>query len=602
MQSTTYQRFFGLHHIAYLRSVALGVSIDSMAALYFGTENHRQALRAHTLLIAQARALARQHGIKDARLLGMMLGSGSKPPSPTPSIDEWMAEKGYSGFRYDDVMHLYEEAYPPDAQSHRRAALQARQIAVIDQLEDVAVTIPQRADPLDHWFDGPRARVLEAAGCVTLADVDRLIQRQTVWWRKLRGVGRVKAQRLREFFYTLIAPASASVNSIAATWRVILKQALPGELDGARGTNRAPGPRASQRAQNDDAARDQWLDTITTNSAGTREVYAREANRLIMWSHVIKHKPISSLIATDCTEYKDFLAAIPDTWIGPKVNRLGADGQISVRWCPFNSQISIASQQRAMVIVGSWFDWLVNDEYLVKNPWKQLPRDKRVDADAERAETESRAFPRSTWGIIQKHFAENSAEPAIIRAKFVFDFCEATGLRAGEFVDATLDKFAFRETSWEIKLLRKGGSERFVAVPPRAEHALNDYLEARGIPPLDEAVNDSQWHRMPVVAALPAPGLGYANKGIGYHALWSGLKTVLDQVARRDDVGESYKQTLRAATPHWLRHTCGTRSVEDGIPLEVIQQQLGQKSRKSVERYTKAPQESVRAHYSRVFR
>ncbi len=597
MQSTTYQRFFGLHHIAYLRSVALGVSIDSMAALYFGTENHRQALRAHTLLIAQARALARQHGIKDARLLGMILGTGSKPPPPVPSIDEWMAEKGYSGWRYDDVMHLYEEAYPRDAQAHRRAALQARQIAVIDQLEDVAVTIPQRSDPLDHWFDGPRARLLEAADCVTLADVDLLIKRQTVWWRKLRGVGRVKAQRLREFLYTLVPVSSANERSIAATWRFIVKDALPGELDGVHGTNRARGPRDPQRALYDDAARDQWLDTITTNSGGTREVYAREANRLIMWSQIVKHKPISSLIATDCTEYKNFLSAIPPTWIGPKANRLDNTGEINVRWFPFNSQISIASQQRAIVILRAWFDWLVVDDYLLKNPFLQLARDKRVDADAERAETESRAFPRSTWGIIQKHFAEHSTEPAIIRATFVFDFCAATGLRADEFVNATLSKFAFNDTSWELKLMRKGGSERYMAVSPGAERALNDYLLFRGIPPLDEAFNDPDWLNMPVVASVDDP-----TRAIQYHALWSGIKTVLRQVARREDVSEAQAKVLLSATPHWLRHTCGTRSVEDGIPLEAVQQQFGQKSRKSVERYTKAGRESVRAHFARVFK
>jgi site-specific recombinase XerD len=597
MQSTSYERFFGLHHIAYLRSIALGVSIDAMAALYFGTESHRQALRAHTLLIAQARALARQHALKDARLLGMMLGSGSKPPPPTPSIDEWMAEKGYSGFTYNDVMHLYEEAFPRNPQADRRAALQARQIAIIEALEDVAVRTPSRTDPLDHWFDGPRARALEAAGCHTLEDVDRLIQRQTVWWRKLRGVGRVKAQRLREFLYTLIPVASGNELSIAATWRIIFKQALPGELDGTHGTNRAPGSRDSQRAQTDEAARDQWLDTITSNSGGTREVYAREANRLMMWCHVVKHKPVSSLIATDCAEYRDFLAAIPPAWIGPKANRLGTDGQINVRWLPFNGQISISSQQRAIVILRSWFAWLVADDYLLKNPFLQLARDKRVDADAERAETESRAFPRSTWGVIQKHFSEHSKEPAIIRAKFVFDFCASTGLRADEFVNATLAKLAFNDTSWEMKLIRKGGSERYVAVPPGAEAALNDYLEYRGIPPLDESTSDPVWRESPVVASVDDP-----RQGIQYHALWSAIKTILKQIAQREDVGEAQTKVLLSATPHWLRHTCGTRLVEESVPLEVVQQQLGQKSRKSVERYTKARPESVRAHLARVFK
>ncbi len=596
MQSTTYARFFGLHHIAYLRSIALGVSINRMAALYFGSENHRQALRAHTLLIAQTRALARQHFIPDARLLGMMLGSGSTPPSPAPSIDEWMAERGYTGFRYDDVMHLYEEAFPADAQVRRRAALQARQIAVINQLEDVAVQTPLPSDPLDHWFDGPRARVLEAAGCHTLGAVDRLIQRQPVWWRKLPGVGRVKAQRLREFLYTLISPGAVSGLTIAARWQAMLYETPIGARDGSTGTNRQLSPRGAGRAQTDDDARDHWLNTVTTNSGGTQEVYAREANRLMMWSHLVKQKPVSSMIATDCADYKDFLAAIPADWIGPKANRLTPTGQINPRWYPFNRQPAVANQQRAVVIVRSWFDWLVNDGYLQNNPWHQLPRDKRIDAEAERTETESRAFPRSTWGIIQKHFAEHATEPAIIRATFVFAFCAATGLRADEFVKATLAKLVFHDTSWELRLMRKGGSERYVAVPPRGEQVLNDYLHWRGIPPLDEAIEDPEWRDMPLVAALNDP-----KQGIAYHALWSGLKTVLRQIARRDDVNEAHRQVLLAATPHWLRHTCGTRAVEDGVPLEVVQQQFGQKSRQSVERYTKARPESVRAHFARAF-
>jgi site-specific recombinase XerD len=602
MESITYKRFFGLHHITYLRSVALGVPIALMAVRHLGAEHHRAAYRAHAVLIAQARALARLHGLKDARLLGLVLGDASTAP-PAPSIDDWMVEKGYSGFSYRDIIHLYEEAYPRDAKAQRRSALQARQIAVIDQLEDLAVRAAQPSDAIGEWFDAPRTQTLAAAGLTTLMELHQLIQRGGRWWRQCPAVGYVKADRIVDFLYTLIPRSTSSVVPVAATLRLRLSEATTGELDGSNGTNRGELVRDPGQATTDEAALAQWLAIVTTNSPATRKAYAREAERVITWAIVEKRKPVSSLLSVECTEYTNFLRDIPPAWCGAKgAKRDKSTGALNILWSPFNGSVSVAAQQRSIMIVRSWFAWMVADGYLERNPWTSVPKDKRVDMNKERAEFESRAFNKSTWAIIQGYFTKHDKDPAIIRAKFVFDFCEATGLRAQEFVSARLSNFVFTE-GWDIKLVRKGGSVRLVSVPRQAIDALNEYLAWRAIPSLDEAIHESSYCGLPLVAPIELATIQEApHHGIQYHALWSSVKTILRRVSREPGLTQAQQDDLKRGSPHWLRHTCGTRGYQEGIELEKIQVQFGQKSRLSAERYTKAQQPSVRAAFERVFK
>ncbi len=105
--------------------------------------------------------------------------------------------------------------------------------------------------------------------------------------------------------------------------------AVPVELDGRDGTNRAPGRR--QIAANDDlSAIRAWLARVVDTKT-TFENYRKEAERLLLWSLVELGKPLSSLTHEDLLAYRRFLA--------DPANRAGAG-------------VPAAASSRAMIRVG----------------------------------------------------------------------------------------------------------------------------------------------------------------------------------------------------------------------------------------------------------
>ncbi len=61
------------------------------------------------------------------------------------------------------------------------------------------------------------------------------------------------------------------------------------------------------------------------------------------------------------------------------------------------------------------------------------------------------------------------------------------------------------------------------------------------------------------------------------------------------------RQTARKASVHWLRHTCGTRALERGAPLEVVQAQLGHADPRTTMRYAKAQLQRLQDGMEKAF-
>ena len=53
------------------------------------------------------------------------------------------------------------------------------------------------------------------------------------------------------------------------------------------------------------------------------------------------------------------------------------------------------------------------------------------------------------------------------------------------------------------------------------------------------------------------------------------------EAGRSDDA-----RKLEATSTHWLRHTCGSHAVEQGVPLNVVQQNFGHASLNTTTIYT----------------
>jgi integrase len=148
---------------------------------------------------------------------------------------------------------------------------------------------------------------------------------------------------------------------------------------------------------------------------------------------------------------------------------------------------------------------------------------------------------------------------------------------------------------WELTVIGKGGKERVVPVPLDVIGELSKYLVLRGLDPdPEDAFNQGAFLLGKAVdVAERAPWSPQATlnidpkSGIAPGTLYAQLKDFFadgaDVLAMTDPKGA---QRLAAGSTHWLRHTHGSHSVAAGMPLDVLQQNLGHASLDTTTIYT----------------
>lgn len=458
-----------------------------------------------------------------------------------------------------------------------------------------AVT-PALSDRLDTWFDPLTASRLQASGLLLLQDLHQRITQGGRWWRGIQAVGETKAARLVMFLAVLLpnhpapvprrfalqavdpakdsAPPRVNQASSEPTLSTRLPVALPPPAAMAISTPTSDGSDAQGelfiRARSDQEAIEAWVEA-RAGSLATAKSYRREARRLLVWLQAEGGKGLRQVGVDDCRAYMVFMEFVPPGWI----SRARA-APLQEGWAPFRGPLSLASRRLAVTILSALFDWLVSVGYLVRNPWLLVNR--RFGDDVSHHELDSRAFTPEAWAEILRVLANQPPSPSLHRFLFVLRFVEATGLRSTELVQAKLSDFRQHKGRWVLQVQGKGSRNRLVAVPPQALQALEDYLQSRHLAALGQAPGE-----VPLLASATDP-----VDPISYEALYKTVRSWLTKTLRSAALPESARREALRASPHWLRHTFGTRAVERGIPLDVVQQQLGHADPRTTSRYTKA--------------
>ncbi|KHK59479.1 integrase [Burkholderia sp. A9] len=474
----------------------------------------------------------------------------------------------------DDLIPLFTH---PAADRTRHAA---RVVAALDALRATPLPVPQPADPVHRWLPPRIARALAAARVDSLADL--LVQRahRKGWWRTIPGLGRRGAQRIEAFLAAhpeltrraaLVARQGADAQAVSL-WS---PEALPAALDGSQGRFRAPRDTCGLAATNDYQAIEAWL--ALHEAPHTARAYRREAERLLLWAIVARRQPLSSLTTDDAIAYRAFLRHPTPVarWTGPPCPRAAP------AWRPFTGRLTARSIAYALAVLRALFGWLVDQHYVVLNPFAGVT----VRGGGVRAPFDAgRALTGREWRAVRA-FADQLERtgwtvPAAQRLRFVLDFGYATGLRAQELVAATLGDIAAdaRSTLW-LEVTGKGAKPGRVALPPLARDALRRYLKARALP-----VRRARWQpATPLLATLDTerraarPGVPGHPGGAGISAarlrqvLGNFFREAAERVAARHPV---LAAKLRCASPHWLRHTHATHALDAGVELVVVRDNL----------------------------
>ncbi|WP_322106547.1 site-specific integrase [Paraburkholderia sp. J41] len=495
------------------------------------------------------------------RYLPAALGGGASARGVVGRLRRRLVALARAAHREDLAALLDHSA--ADRSRHAKAVALA-----IETLRTAQPPEPQIADDIAQWLAPRAVRVLNAHGIVTLADLTVRIPRRRQWWKAIPGLGMASARAIETFFAAWPALTEKARALIAASQRSEIVPwesiRLPHEVDGSEGTFRAPAASCTLDASNDYEAVQTWL--ALHESPATQRTYRKEAERLILWAIVERGRALSSLTTEDAIAYRAFLRhpSPRGRWVGPVRPRSSPD------WRPFNGSLSPRSVAHALSILGALFRWLIEQRYVLANPFAGV---KVRGGHAGSALDASHAFSEGEWALVRTiadglEWSHGWSAAAAQRLRFLLDFGYATGLRASELVGSTLGHVETnpRGDHW-LRVAGKGGKLARVTLPPLAWEALARYLAERGLP-----VTTARWRpETPVIGSLEAE----SNAAISSARLWGVLRRFF--VLAADSIEADHAplaEKLRRASPHWMRHTHATHALGRGAELTTVRDNL----------------------------
>jgi site-specific recombinase XerD len=515
-------------------------------------------------------------------------------------------------------------------------------VSFLVQSADVDMVTPRPNDSISAWFKPSISGIFVESGTKSLCELMKMIEvRGTGWWKPIPRVGAGKAASIENWLHKnrgslgeLIRVSSSHerddltlIEANSLTLAPIERVLLPSSLDGSSGLNRNISF-CLISASNDYQAIDAYL-TKFRHQEKTRRAYQKELERFLLWCITVRGVALSSSLQEDCESFKDFLAAIPSNWIGPKCVR--ADR----RWRPFVGQISYSSQRYAVQAIRSFFSWLVDVRYLGGNPWSTVS-DPPV-AKAIQPLQIDRALPAALWrkltepsgildhlceipdSILRKRYRLRgamatfslAAQFRLVRAALLL--IGDTGLRREEAALATRDKvkpIADNATLWELDVLGKRNRWRTVFPSQRAISAISAHWQDRG--------QDFSFGltATPLLSPLVAPSTKSSNfkhrknsgemadNGFSPDGLYQVIKTAFERIADDStlDLTLDERNHLRRSTTHALRHTFGTQAVAGDVPLDVVQKVLGHASLQTTTIYVQAEKRRSIGELDKFFR
>lgn len=499
--------------------------------------------------------------------------------------------------------------------------------AAVDYLVNAADKDMSQAvltDAISVWFKPTVASVLKEERIQSLGQLKQWIEAKGEgWYRPIPRIGALKAKAIERWFMRQpkLGGLRIAKDNVQAG-QVIIGSALTGpvpldrisgvaaELSGSTGRNRNESfPLIS--ARNDLDAVRAYLYKFRGQDKTLRS-YKKELERFLLWCVLERKIAMSSMLTDDCEAYKDFLANVPQKWIGSWAPRH------SERWRPFSGQLQPQSQRYAIQVIRTFFEWLMKVRYLGGNPWVTVA-DPRMAAK-ELSMDIDKALPEALWNhvagqdglldvVCSRYPATNTGpyapkSPDVIGAQYrlaraAIVLMGNSGLRREEVAFATRNRLKALPESpdvWELAVLGKREKWRTVFIPVRAVNLMREHWRDRGhdfdapsemalISPVAIAPTaTSKTKHLTGPDASSLSGAGFSPDG-----LYQVVKTALLRMAEDESLALDTWQRdfLKSSAPHALRHTFATHAATS-MPQDVLQRLLGHASANTTAIYVRA--------------
>jgi integrase/recombinase XerD len=338
-------------------------------------------------------------------------------------------------------------------------------------------------------------------------------------------------------------------------------------------------------ADNDAEAISSFLNEFR-DSPETLRSYSKEIERLLLWCIHVAKVNISSLRRDHFLDYQQFLKN-PEpqaVWCGPSTGRQTKDGSINENWRPFVKGLSPASMNKSLTILDSFFNYLVQSNYLVGNPLAVDRRRKKrnkaspniIDRYLELIELEA------VLEALSKYPTRNEKEDfQVVRARYIILLLFYTGLRIAEAAHHTMGHFVQREKNWFIRVIGKGQKLREIPIPDELLDVLSDFRIKIGLHSLLPTFKE-------MTPLIPMQNL---QQPISTRRIDQILRWAFNLGAEQFEPHEPRRASkLRSASAHWLRHSYVTYLLEAGAPLKVAQENAGHSDISTTMHYTHVAQ------------
>lgn len=607
----------GVHHFAFLRAGLQGLDArwawdrymafaDPLADLRH-IEATRKRLMARVLHAGHRLNLTLPPERQITRHLNVLSREPVVAPvAVLPSLDEFARLQDLDPDLYSEaeLLSLYQAHYASPGTDASGAHVQA-----LNLLASLLSVPPSPADPLSRWLDGRLAERLRLAGVTDLARLTDLINVHGYrWYKRVKGLGEARAQRLLTWLDSIqpFTGCEVRATSRVAPQRAWLVQAQAGQalvvaprfgivplqelwvppaLSGSSGLFRTGMPN-TLGAGNDHEAIQRWLSKYQERPHTLRS-YRKEVERFYLWCLHERHKPLSSIDASDCLAYRAFLQNVPPTWL----NRTQAPAG-HPDWRPFRGQVEPSSQKLALVIIQTLFEGLRDAGYLVANPMKSVM--KGFNLPAPRINLD-RSFTSREWDWLMRCVNDEPPSPYRDRLRLMLELLVTMGLRANELAQARRTDLRRVEVrgeadAWILVVTGKRRKQREVPVSDSVVAMLEAHHQAfdeAGAPPsptlIRAGASVKRWTQGDAGPELTAPP---TEGGLSAAGIYVTLKRFFKRAADRCQEGALDPERLRQGSTHWLRHTFGRQAAADEVPIEVIQQALGHTSLATTTIYT----------------
>ncbi len=340
-------------------------------------------------------------------------------------------------------------------------------------------------------------------------------------------------------------------------------------------------------------------------SEATYNSYRRELERLLHWCANIAKKPLGKLHRSEIEKFIEFCQHPPIDWIGTKnVSRFiqkNGSRVANPNWRPFvatvsktagyqgkqadpkNYTLSQKALQAVFAVLGSFYNYLIQEEYINFNPVAQI-RQKSKYLRKQQGKATIRRLSELQWGYVIEtaeqladHHPEQHERTLFIMNALFSMYLRISELAASSRWQPEMGHFhKDHDGNWWFTTVGKGNKQRNITVCDDMLNALKRYRSSLGLTGLPYSAETT-----PLVPKFKGTGPMTSTRQIR-----SIVQQCFDKAIDRmmvDGMQEEAEQ-MRAATVHWLRHTGISEDVKHR-PREHVRDDAGHASSAITDKY-----------------